>query len=70
MNSITLEELNKIRPQKIGNIPVVILPLEYFELLKEDLEMYRSKKLPGEISKARKEKKTISLDRMLGKYNL
>ncbi len=70
MNSITLSELNKIRPQKIGKMPVVILPLEYFEQLKEDMEMYRSKKLPKEISKARQEKKTISLQSILSKYHL
>jgi hypothetical protein len=31
--------------------------LEYFERLKEDMEMCRSEKLPKEIAKARKEKK-------------
>ena len=55
MNVVTLSELNKVKPQKIGKMPVVILPLEYFERLKEDMEMYRSKKLPKEIAKARKE---------------
>ena len=70
MNSLILNELNKVRSQKIGKMPVVILPLEYFELLKEDLEMYHSKKLPKEIAKARQEKKIISLGNMLNKYNV
>lgn len=54
---MVLGELNKIKPQKIGKMPVVILPLEYFEQLKENIEMYRSKKLPKEIAKARQEVK-------------
>lgn len=57
MSNIALGELNKIKPQKIGKMPVVVLPLEYFEQLKENMEMYRSKKLPKEISKARQEVK-------------
>ncbi len=70
MNSITLNELSKIKTQKIGGMPVVILPLDYFERIKEDMEMYRSRKLPLEITKARKEKKTVSLESILGKHNL
>lgn len=57
MSNITLGELNKIKPQKIGKMPVVVLPLEYFEQLKENMEMYHSKRLPKEISKARQEVK-------------
>jgi len=36
---------------------VVILPLEEYERLKEELEMLQSKKLAKEIEKARKEAK-------------
>lgn len=52
---MTLHELNKIKPQKIGKMPVVVLPLDYFERLKENMEMYLSKKLPKEIAKSREE---------------
>ncbi len=70
MNSITLNELSKIKTQKIGGMPVVILPLDYFERMKEDMEMYRSKKLPQEIAKARKEIKTLSFDEVKKKLKL
>ena len=36
---------------------MVVLPLDYFEKIKEDLEMYQSKKLRKEIVKARMEVK-------------
>ncbi|MEK9183551.1 MAG: hypothetical protein AAB890_00570 [Patescibacteria group bacterium] len=49
---------------------VVILPLEEYERIKEDLEMLQSKKLAKEIEKARKEKKTISLEKILKENNL
>lgn len=55
MNTMTLRELNKIKPQKIGKMPVVVLPLDYFERLKENMEMHLSKKLPKEIAKSREE---------------
>lgn len=50
-----MSKLKDIKSQKIGKLPVVILPLEDFEMMKEKLEMYQSKKLPKEIAKARKE---------------
>ena len=49
--------------QKRGGM--VILPLEEYERMREDLEMIRSKKLPKEIEKARreaKERKTMRLE--------
>ncbi len=42
-----------IHKTKIGKLPVVILPLELFERLQEDLEMLKSKKLAKDIAKAR-----------------
>ena len=33
-----LQKLNRIKTQKIGKFPVVILPLDYFENIKEDME--------------------------------
>jgi len=40
---------------KIGKLPVVILPLEDYERMAEDLEMLSSKTLPRKIEKARQE---------------
>lgn len=39
----------------LGKFPVVVLPLDEYEKMKEDLEMLRSKRLEGSIKKARKE---------------
>ena len=50
-----LEKLSKVKPQKIGKLPVVILPLEDYERMKEDLEMLSSKTLARDIAKARRE---------------
>jgi len=72
MNTL-IEKLNKIKPQKIGKAPVVILPLEDFEKMREDLETYQSKKLPAEISKARKEAgegKVLAFDEVKRKLKL
>jgi len=58
-NSITI---SREAVQKRGGM--VILPLEEYERMREDLEMIRSKKLPKEIEKARreaKERKTMRL---------
>ena len=44
-----------MRAQKIGKLPVVVLPLDYFESIKEDLEMYQSKTFRKEIVRARAE---------------
>ncbi|KKR58879.1 MAG: hypothetical protein UT97_C0025G0003, partial [Parcubacteria group bacterium GW2011_GWC2_40_31] len=35
--NILIEKLNKIKPQKIGKEPFVILSLEDFEKMREDL---------------------------------
>jgi len=40
---------------RIGNLPVVILPLDDYERMAEDLEMLSSKSLPRRIAKAREE---------------
>ncbi len=48
---------------KIGNKPVVIIPIEVWESIKdqlEDLEILKSKFLKNKIKKARAEKKLYS----------
>ena len=47
----------KTNQGKIGKLPVVILPLEDYERMVEDLEMFRSRALPREIRQAREEVK-------------
>ena len=46
---------SKTAIDKIGKTPVVILPLEDYENMKEELEILSSKKLQSEISKTRQE---------------
>ena len=51
----------------------MILPLEEYERMKEDLEMIRSKKLPKEIERARreaKERKTMRLEEVEKKLKM
>ena len=43
------------KARRIGKLPVVILPLQDYERMAEDLEMYTSKTLPRRIEKARQE---------------
>ena len=45
----------KVNEAKIGKLPVVILPLEDYERMREDLEMLQSRTLPRKIRKAREE---------------
>jgi hypothetical protein len=52
---------------------IVILSLEKWRKVEEcleDLEMYRSERLIREIERRRKEKKIISLDKILKKYSI
>ena len=49
---------------------IVVLPLEKYEKLKEELEMVQSNKLAKDIEKARKEKRTVPLERLLKEHNL
>ena len=57
MDSImkTLASRRKAKQTRIGKLPVVILPLEDYERMAEDLEMLSSKSLPRRIEKAREE---------------
>ena len=51
---------------------IVILPLKKWKKIEEELEnleMYRSDRLAKEIEKRRKEKETVSLEKLLKKYN-
>ena len=60
--------LNKeIKTQKIGKVPVVVLPLPVWEELQnrlEDLEMERSDSFRKKIAKARSEKKFYSFSQV------
>ncbi len=52
--------LKKVRFQKIGKAPVVVLPLEFWQKIEErleDLEMINSCRLRKEIAEAREEVK-------------
>ena len=55
-----LEKLHKVRPQTIGKEPVVVLPLDYYDRMREDLEMFHSRALATKIAKARKARRTFS----------
>jgi PHD/YefM family antitoxin component YafN of YafNO toxin-antitoxin module len=46
---------NKTVVDKIGITPVVVLPLEDYESMREEIEILSSKKLANEITKARRE---------------
>ena len=52
---------------------IVILPLKKWKKIEEeleDLEMYHSERLAKEIEKRRKEKKSVSLEKLLKKYRI
>ncbi len=56
-----------------GKQGVVILPLRKWKEVEkdlEDLEMYRSESLAKEINKRRKEKETVSLEKLLKEYRI
>lgn len=58
---------------KINKEPVVVMPLKKWQTIEselEDLEMYRSVKLAKEIAKRRKEKTTVSLEKLLKKHHI
>lgn len=55
MNTTTI--LKRVKAQKIGRLPIVVLPLVDYERMKEDLEMFYSRTLTKEIKKAREEVK-------------
>jgi len=50
-----LTSRKKPRHARIGELPVVILPLEDYEQMRENLEMLSSKNLPRQIERARLE---------------
>lgn len=74
MNSNTTLSQNITLPKfLIRQGGVVILPLEKYEEIIENLEMLQSKKLPKEIEKARKEVKmgqVISLEKLAKKLGI
>lgn len=57
MKTSILSKPNKAKAQTIdlSKYPVVVLPLDEFEKMKEDLEMYKSKNLRKDIAKARED---------------
>lgn len=65
--------LEKVKTRKIGKEPVVILPLDLYEALKEEIEMLTSKSFARKIEKARteiKKGKLISLEEAKKKLGL
>ena len=55
--------LGKVNTQKIGEKPVVILPIKLWQVIEdklEELEMFNSKSFRRKIAKARKEKTLYS----------
>jgi len=73
MNTLLLSKLDKVVSQKIGKLPVVVLPLEDFENMKENLEMYQSKTFRKDIVKARmevKKGKILTFEEVKGKLKL
>ena len=59
----TQQIIEKTKPQKIGSKPVVVLPLDIWRKVEnelENLEMLRASVFKGKIVKARSEKKTYS----------
>lgn len=49
---------------------IVVLSLEDYERIKEDMEMIQSKKLPKDIERARKDKVFIPLEKLLKEHRL
>ncbi|MBS4029703.1 MAG: hypothetical protein KGZ58_13830 [Ignavibacteriales bacterium] len=54
MTALQILEEKSLR-YDIGKLPVVILPLDDYEKIKEELEMFNSKLLPEKIKKARED---------------
>lgn len=66
--NITLS-LERVTKQK----GVVILPIEEYERMREDLQMAQSKKLPKDIARAREEAiegKLVTLEKVRERLNL
>lgn len=53
MKSLTARR--KARHADLGKLPVVVLPLEEYERMREELDMLSSKRLARKIGTARKE---------------
>lgn len=67
-------DVEVLAPAKLRKLPLVLLPLEDYERMKEDLEMLRSRAFQRRIAKAReavRKGKTISLEEVKKrlKYN-
>lgn len=69
-NNVTLSQNIIIPKPLIRHGGVVVLLLNEYERMKEDLEILQSKKLPKDIEKARKDKISIPLEKLLREYNL
>ncbi len=60
-----VKRLKRLNPRKLGRLPVVLLPLEDYERMREDLEMFHSQVFLRKIRKAReavRKGKTLSLE--------
>ena len=68
-----LATLPRTQVRALGRLPVVILSLDEYEKMKEDLEMLGSKRLEYKIEKARQEVKkgrVVSLEKAMKKLGL
>lgn len=52
-----LEQMSKVKEFKVGKTPVVVLPLDDYDAMREHVEMYESQIYRKEIAKAREEVK-------------
>lgn len=60
-----VKKLQQVKPNLVGQSPVVVLPLGEFERMQEELEMLHSKQLPKDIAESRREiarGKTVAFD--------
>jgi hypothetical protein len=68
-----LELLSKTKVQKIGKVPVVVLPLKIWREIEdylEDAQMMHSNTFKAKIAKARREKKLYSYSEIKKLLNL
>jgi len=65
-----LERIGRVKKFKVGRTPVVVLPLEDYDALREQAGIYSSEALKKEIAEARKERKLYSSKQVKKKLGL
>ncbi|MBI3261376.1 hypothetical protein HYZ64_03345 [Candidatus Berkelbacteria bacterium] len=68
-----LDRMSKVKEFKVGKTPVVVLPLDDYDAIRESVEMYESKTYRKEIAKSREEVKkgqVISYENLKRKLGL